>query len=107
MEIGELVLCERFGGKKIKSARIWVGEKFRNDWEIVRKRFAGGGAGAEDDVLILLSRPPCFELVRVEGVNPTGDQGLGEWGRQTRRKGKRLGGARRESPPGDEVGGGV
>ena len=95
---------------------LWLGkDKARGRWdpEAGKQKQANCRRGSfhwrclwKDDVLACTGMSPGFELVGVEGMDPGRDQSLFNGSRQILREGMGLGRARRQRPPGNQIGSG-
>jgi hypothetical protein len=70
VELGELVLGERLGGKEVESARVGILQDPVEDGKVVAEGLAGGSGRDDDDVAPRLELLVDLPLMRVEAREP-------------------------------------
>ena len=68
VQLAELVLRERLGGKEVERAGAAVVQNGVEDGQVVAERLAAGGRGHDGDMLAVASRVDGFGLMRVEAI---------------------------------------
>ena len=104
-QVGKLILCEGFGGKKIEGAHLRVFEPGSQDRQVISQRLATGSAGRQNNVCAGPGGIPGLGLITIELDNAACRQRLYQSGGQIGWKGSQVGGTRGSGLPGGEIGG--